>query len=116
MIPVMDGSWNSGHSCNDRHALEQLLLECHSSTGENDWSRYYKPSINVHRAILGKQGKATMLLAYYSFHVGGEGSDFGTKKIVCIHHNTGIYRIALAGVITTAIRADHECCKADSNA
>ena len=24
MIPVMGGSWNIGHSCNDRHALEQF--------------------------------------------------------------------------------------------
>ena len=35
MIPVMGGSWNSGHSCNDRHALEQFLLEYHSSTVED---------------------------------------------------------------------------------
>ena len=60
--------------------------------------------------------KAILLLAYHSSHVGGGGSDFGAKKVMSIHHNIGVYRIALAGVITTATGVDHGYCKADSNA
>ena len=40
MIRVMGGSWNSGCSCTDRHALERYLLECYSSTVDKNKAQH----------------------------------------------------------------------------